>query len=56
MTKAVATLLETVAGAGGAVSQRLTHAAGIVIGDRPLVELTPLYQDPRSDIPAPSST
>ncbi|MFY8140237.1 MAG: DNA polymerase III subunit alpha, partial [Caulobacter sp.] len=29
-----------------------THAAGIVIGDRPLVELTPLYQDPRSDIPA----
>jgi DNA polymerase-3 subunit alpha len=29
-----------------------THAAGIVIGDRPLVELTPLYQDPRSDLPA----
>lgn len=29
-----------------------THAAGIVIGDRPLVELVPLYKDPRSDIPA----
>jgi DNA polymerase-3 subunit alpha len=29
-----------------------THAAGIVIGDRPLVELVPLYRDPRSDIPA----
>ncbi|MGA9867140.1 MAG: DNA polymerase III subunit alpha [Acetobacteraceae bacterium] len=26
-----------------------THAAGIVIGDRPLVELVPLYRDPRSD-------
>ena len=25
-----------------------THAAGIVIGDRPLVELVPLYRDPRS--------
>ncbi|MBU6371711.1 MAG: DNA polymerase III subunit alpha [Alphaproteobacteria bacterium] len=29
-----------------------THAAGIVIGDRPLTELVPLYRDPRSDIPA----
>jgi DNA polymerase-3 subunit alpha len=29
-----------------------THAAGVVIGDRPLVELSPLYLDPRSDIPA----
>jgi DNA polymerase-3 subunit alpha len=29
-----------------------THAAGVVIGDRPLVELTPLYKDPRSDLPA----
>ncbi len=28
-----------------------THAAGIVIGDRPLVELLPLYRDPRSDVP-----
>lgn len=29
-----------------------THAAGIVIGDRPLHELVPLYQDPRSNMPA----
>lgn len=29
-----------------------THAAGVVIGDRPLHQLVPLYRDPRSDIPA----
>ncbi len=29
-----------------------THAAGVVIGDRPLRELVPLYRDPRSDLPA----
>ncbi|MEP1208329.1 MAG: DNA polymerase III subunit alpha [Rhizobiaceae bacterium] len=28
-----------------------THAAGIVIGDRPLDKLVPLYRDPRSDMP-----
>ncbi|MGB5903523.1 MAG: DNA polymerase III subunit alpha [Xanthobacteraceae bacterium] len=28
-----------------------THAAGIVIGDRPLHELVPLYRDPKSDMP-----
>ncbi len=28
-----------------------THAAGIVIGDRPLTELVPLYRDPKSDTP-----
>src|SRR5262249_49876044 len=28
-----------------------THAAGIVIGDRPLTELVPLYRDPKSDMP-----
>ncbi|MGN6849591.1 MAG: DNA polymerase III subunit alpha [Sphingomicrobium sp.] len=28
-----------------------THAAGVVIGDRPLNELVPLYRDPRSDMP-----
>ncbi len=28
-----------------------THAAGVVIGDRPLHELVPLYRDPRSDLP-----
>jgi DNA polymerase-3 subunit alpha len=28
-----------------------THAAGVVIGDRPLDDLIPLYRDPRSDMP-----
>ena len=28
-----------------------THAAGIVIGDRPLIDLVPLYRDPRSNLP-----
>ncbi|MBL8711031.1 MAG: DNA polymerase III subunit alpha [Rhodospirillaceae bacterium] len=28
-----------------------THAAGVVIGDRPLDELVPMYRDPRSDMP-----
>jgi DNA polymerase III subunit alpha len=28
-----------------------THAAGIVIGDRPLTELVPLYRDPKSSMP-----
>ncbi len=27
-----------------------THAAGVVIGDRPLEELVPLYRDPRSEM------
>jgi DNA polymerase-3 subunit alpha len=26
-----------------------THAAGVVIGDRPLTELVPIYRDPKSD-------
>ncbi|MCP4395220.1 MAG: DNA polymerase III subunit alpha [Alphaproteobacteria bacterium] len=28
-----------------------THAAGVVIGDKPLDEIVPLYRDPRSDMP-----
>ncbi len=28
-----------------------THAAGVVIGDRPLEQLIPLYRDPRSEMP-----
>jgi DNA polymerase III subunit alpha len=28
-----------------------THAAGVVIGDRPLEELVPLYRDTKSDMP-----
>ena len=29
-----------------------THAAGVVIGDRPLQEIVPLYADPRAELPA----
>lgn len=29
-----------------------THAAGVVIGDRPLDQMVPLYRDPKSTIPA----
>ena len=36
----------------GLYSNASTHAAGVVIGDRPLVELVPLYQDPKSSMPA----
>ncbi len=36
----------------GLYSNASTHAAGIVIGDRPLHELVPLYKDPKSDMPA----
>ncbi len=36
----------------GLLRNASTHAAGVVIGDRPIVELVPLYQDPRSDMPA----
>jgi DNA polymerase-3 subunit alpha len=50
--RSVATLLSTALELEGLYRNASTHAAGIVIGDRPLVELTPLYQDPRSDIPA----
>lgn len=28
------------------------HAAGVIVGDRPLVELAPLYKDPANGIPA----
>jgi DNA polymerase III subunit alpha len=28
-----------------------THAAGVVIGDRPLAELVPMYRDPKSETP-----
>lgn len=50
--KAVAALLETALELEGLYRNASTHAAGIVIGDRPLIELAPLYQDPRSTIPA----
>ncbi len=36
----------------GLLRNASTHAAGVVIGDRPLDALVPIYQDPRSDMPA----
>ena len=35
----------------GLYAHASTHAAGLVIGDRPLDELVPLYRDPNSDMP-----
>jgi len=35
----------------GLYSHASTHAAGVVIGDRPLEEVVPLYRDPHSDMP-----
>ena len=48
----VASLFETAQQLEGLYRNASTHAAGIVIGDRPLVELVGLYRDPRSEIPA----
>ena len=49
---AVKAVLEVALKLEGLYRNASTHAAGVVIGDRPLTELVPLYQDPRSDIPA----
>ena len=35
----------------GLYRQSGMHAAGVVIGDRPLDELVPLYKDPKADMP-----
>ena len=48
----VARLLEIARSIEGLLRNASTHAAGVVIGDRPLTELVPLYRDPRSDMPA----
>ena len=48
----VARLLEYGQQVEGLLRNASTHAAGVVIGDRALDELVPLYQDPRSDMPA----
>ncbi len=48
----VARLLDYGAQLEGLYRNASTHAAGVVIGDRPLDELVPLYQDPKSDMPA----
>ncbi len=48
----VARLLDYAAQIEGLYRNASTHAAGVVIGDRPLDQLVPLYQDPRSNMPA----
>ena len=48
----VAALIEKALRLEGLYRHASTHAAGVVIGDRPLDELVPLYRDPRSDMPA----
>ncbi len=47
----VAKLLEIAIKLEGLYRHASTHAAGVVIGDRPLEELVPMYRDPRSPMP-----
>ena len=42
----IARLLEIALQIEGLYRHASTHAAGVVIGDRPLIELVPLYRDP----------
>src|SRR6185437_4785259 len=49
--EAVARLIAIALKLEGLYRHASTHAAGVVIGDRPLDELVPLYRDPRSDMP-----
>src|SRR5208283_5269250 len=48
----VATMLAIAERLEGLYSNASTHAAGVVIGDRPLTELAPLYRDPKATMPA----
>ena len=52
----VARLLDTALKLEGLYRNASTHAAGVVIGDRPLTQIVPLYQDPRSEIAATQFT
>ena len=47
----VARLIDIALKLEGLYRHASTHAAGVVIGDRPLDELIPLYRDPRSEMP-----
>jgi DNA polymerase-3 subunit alpha len=47
----VARLIDVAMKLEGLYRHASTHAAGVVIGDRPLDQLVPLYRDPRSDMP-----
>src|SRR5712692_8123652 len=49
--EAVARLIAIAMKLEGLYRHASTHAAGVVISDRPLDELIPLYRDPRSDMP-----
>ena len=44
-------LLDRAQSIEGLLRNASTHAGGVVIGDRPLEELVPLYRDARSDLP-----
>ena len=48
--EAVQHLLDIALQLEGLYRHASTHAAGVVIGDRPLIELVPLYRDPRSEL------
>src|SRR5258708_10287337 len=50
--ESVARLLTIALKLEGLYRHASTHAAGVVIGDRPLIELAPLYRDPKSTMPA----
>jgi DNA polymerase-3 subunit alpha len=50
--ESVRQLLEIALQLEGLYRNASTHAAGVVIADRPLTELAPLYRDPRSSLPA----
>jgi len=45
-------LIDTALQLEGLYRNASTHAAGVVIGDRPLSELVALYRDPRAHLPA----
>jgi len=47
--EAVRRLLEVALQLEGLYRHASTHAAGVVIGDRPLTELVPMYRDPKTD-------
>ncbi|HER26748.1 MAG TPA: DNA polymerase III subunit alpha, partial [Rhodospirillales bacterium] len=49
--EAVGKLIEVGLKLEGLYRHASTHAAGVVIGDRPLDQLIPLYRDPRSQMP-----
>ena len=47
--ESVRRLMEVALQLEGLYRHASTHAAGVVIGDRPLIDLVPLYRDPRED-------